>query len=320
MPLQPIAPREPAHQAAEHILRRAILRGELAPGERLPPERELATQLGVSRLTLRSALAMLDAAGLVTVRHGSGYVVRDFVRDGGPDLLAGVAELASERGEFPDIAAELLRVRRHLAHAALERLVEHPPTPAAIHAVVGAIDAMASVGADELALARADLAVLAPSRVRALVLEMPVLENALPAAAAAFVPLALAIRISRGAMGVVAAVARRIPRTHYLVDIMIDFIRRDPTASLAVLDGLIFGRVAPPIEDRRALPHPTLVIGHPSDPIHPFSDADRIARELANAQLVTASSIFEWRRRPDRLDAVLAQFLDEVWLPQVVAA
>ncbi|MBL0218583.1 MAG: FadR family transcriptional regulator [Myxococcales bacterium] len=161
MPLQPIAPREPAHQAAEHILRRAILRGELAPGERLPPERELATQLGVSRLTLRSALAMLDAAGLVTVRHGSGYVVRDFVRDGGPDLLAGVAELASERGEFPDIAAELLRVRRHLAHAALERLVEHPPTPAAIHAVVAAIDAMASVGADELALARADLAVLA---------------------------------------------------------------------------------------------------------------------------------------------------------------
>ncbi|MBL0218588.1 MAG: alpha/beta hydrolase [Myxococcales bacterium] len=165
-----------------------------------------------------------------------------------------------------------------------------------------------------------EVAVLAPSRVRALVLEMPVLENALPAAAGAFVPLALALRISRGAMGVVAALARRIPRTYFLVDLMIDFIRRDPAASLAVLDGLIFGRVAPPIEERRALHHPTLVIGHPSDPIHPFSDADRIARELANAQLVTASSILEWRRRPERLDQVLAQFLDEVWLPQVVAA
>jgi GntR family transcriptional repressor for pyruvate dehydrogenase complex len=161
MNLVPIPPREPAHQAAGHALRRAILRGELAPGERLPPERELATRLGVSRLTLRAALAMLDAAGLVSVRHGSGYVVRDFARDGGPDLLAGLAELAGERGGFPAIAEDLLRVRRHLAHAALERLVEHPPSAAAIRAVVEAIDAMAAAGTDELAVARADLAVLA---------------------------------------------------------------------------------------------------------------------------------------------------------------
>ena len=54
-------------------------------------------------------------------------------------------------------------------------------------------------------------------------------------------------------MGIVAAITRRIPRSFYLVDLMIDFVRRDPVASLAVLDGLIFGRVAPPIEDRRAL-------------------------------------------------------------------
>lgn len=165
-----------------------------------------------------------------------------------------------------------------------------------------------------------EVAVLAPSRVRALVLEMPVLENALPAAAAAFVPLALALRISHRTMSVVASIARRIPRTHYLIDMMIDFIRRDPVASLAVLDGLIFGRVAPPIEDRRALVHPALVIGHPSDPIHPFSDADRIARELPQARLVTAISIFEWRRSPARLDQELARFLDEVWRPRAVAA
>src|SRR5512143_2332958 len=128
MTFAPIAPREPAHQACEHALRRAILRGELAAGDRLPPERELASQFGVSRLTLRAALATLDASGLISVRHGSGYVVRDFVRDGGPDLLPGLTELASERGGLPPIAAELLRVRRHLAHAALERMVEQPPT------------------------------------------------------------------------------------------------------------------------------------------------------------------------------------------------
>ena len=164
-----------------------------------------------------------------------------------------------------------------------------------------------------------EVAVWAPARVRALVLEMPVLENALPAAAAAFVPLALALRISRRMMGWVSAVTRRIPRTHFVVDLMIDFVRRDPGASLAVLDGLIFGRVAPPIEDRRALAQPTLVIGHPSDPIHPFSDADRIARELPNARLVTASSIAEWRIRPARLTAELAGFLDDVWALRAVA-
>ena len=165
-----------------------------------------------------------------------------------------------------------------------------------------------------------EVAVAAPTRVRALVIEMPVLENALPAAAAAFVPLALALRVSQRLMAGVAALTRRIPRSHYLVDIVIDFVRRDPAASLAVLNGLLFGRVAPPVEDRRTLAHPALVIGHPSDPIHPFSDADRLARELPNAQLVTAISMLEWRLRPARLDRALLGFLDEVWQPQRVAA
>jgi pimeloyl-ACP methyl ester carboxylesterase len=164
-----------------------------------------------------------------------------------------------------------------------------------------------------------EAAVAAPGRVRGLVLEMPVLENALPAAAAAFVPLALALRLSQRLMRVVAALTRKIPRTHFLIDILIDFVRRDPAASLAVLDGLIFGRVAPPLDARRALVHPTLAIGHPSDPIHPFSDADRIARELAHARLIRAISIFEWRMQPARLDDELAAFLDEVWAIRAVA-
>lgn len=164
-----------------------------------------------------------------------------------------------------------------------------------------------------------EVAVGWPARVRALVLEMPVLENALPAAAAAFVPLALALRVSQRTMGVVAAITRKIPRTHFLVDTMIDFVRRDPAASIAVLDGLIFGRVAPPIDERRKLTQPTLVIGHPSDPIHPFSDADRIARELPHARIVKASSIAEWRVRPAKLDGELLAFLDDVWALRAVA-
>lgn len=142
---------------------------------------------------------------------------------------------------------------------------------------------------------------------------MPVLENAIAAVLAVFAPLALALRVSQPAMRLVAALTRRIPRTHFLVDLLLDFVRRDPTASLAVLDGLTFGRIAPPVAERHRLPQPTLVIGHPSDPIHPFSDADTTARELAGARLVEAGSIMEWRLRPSRLDAELAAFLDEVW-------
>jgi pimeloyl-ACP methyl ester carboxylesterase len=158
-----------------------------------------------------------------------------------------------------------------------------------------------------------EVACAAPDRVRGLVLEMPVLENGLAGAAALFVPLALALRISQRGMRLVAGLARRIPRTHYLVDVLIDFLRRDPTASLAVLDGLTFGRVAPPREVRRGLTQPTLVIGHPSDPIHPFSDCDSTACELPAARLLEAHSIVEWRLRPARLTAELCGFLDEVW-------
>ena len=192
------------------------------------------------------------------------------------------------------------------------------------HDVIALLDhlgaANAVVGGTSLgANVALEAAVAAPARVRALVLEMPVLENALPAAAAAFVPLGLALRASQRTMGFVARLVRAIPRSHFLVDVMLDFVRRDPAASLAVLDGLIFGRVAPPIGERRALACPTLVIGHPSDPIHPFSDADRIGRELPHARLVKASSIYEWRVRPAKLDAELLSFLDDVSALRAVA-
>jgi GntR family transcriptional repressor for pyruvate dehydrogenase complex len=57
-------------------LEQAILGGEFAAGERLPPERELAKQLGVSRSVLREALGRLTSLGLVRSRHGSGTRVQ----------------------------------------------------------------------------------------------------------------------------------------------------------------------------------------------------------------------------------------------------
>lgn len=162
--MRPIQPRESAHQACASALRRAVLTGELGPGERLAPERALATQLGVSRLTLRAALAALTAQGLLAVRQGSGYVVQDFTRStGGGELLADLASMASERGALVPIATELLRVRRHLARAVLDYLVEHPPKIAAIRAFERAVDAMEAVvsrGGDVEDIAAADLVVV----------------------------------------------------------------------------------------------------------------------------------------------------------------
>jgi pimeloyl-ACP methyl ester carboxylesterase len=158
-----------------------------------------------------------------------------------------------------------------------------------------------------------EAAVAAPERVRALVIEMPVLENGIVGAAAIFVPQALVMRVGMRLMRILSVVTSAVPRSHWLLDLLLDFVRRDPVGSLAVLDGITFGRVAPPKAERRKLTHPTLVIGHASDPIHPFSDADTLARELPGARVVQAMSIVEWRLRPRRLDAELLKFLDEVW-------
>jgi GntR family transcriptional regulator, transcriptional repressor for pyruvate dehydrogenase complex len=70
-----------------------IFRGEFPPGSRLPAERQLATQLGVDRTTLRMALKQLQRMNLLVARHGSGIEVNDYRVDGGLDVLAAMFAL-----------------------------------------------------------------------------------------------------------------------------------------------------------------------------------------------------------------------------------
>jgi DNA-binding FadR family transcriptional regulator len=157
--------KQAAHLACDVALRRAVLSGELKPGETLMPERELAQRFGVSRLTLRSALSTLTAQGVLAVRQGSGYWVNDVRITGGPDLLPALAALAEPKGELPAVATDLLRVRRHLARAVLESLAEHPPRAADVRAFDAAVDAFEAAAAaaptDLVALAEADIAIVA---------------------------------------------------------------------------------------------------------------------------------------------------------------
>ena len=61
-------------QLVEHLLEYVESAG-LGPGDRLPPERELAEQLGVSRASVSQALVALEVEGLVDVRHGDGAII-----------------------------------------------------------------------------------------------------------------------------------------------------------------------------------------------------------------------------------------------------
>jgi hypothetical protein len=88
-----------------------------------------------------------------------------------------------------------------------------------------------------------------------------------------------------------------------------------------VLAGILYGRVAPDHNERVQFQTPALVIGHPRDPLHPFSDAGMLASELPNGRLIDATSILELRLRPARLTRKIAAFVEECWAaPEVPAA
>jgi len=165
-----------------------------------------------------------------------------------------------------------------------------------------------------------ELAVRHPERVEGLFIEMPVLDNALAAVAAIFAPVLLGLRVGRPVVELSSRLASLVPRSSFLLDIGLDWLRRRPGPSIAVLEGLLLGETAPPREQRRLIDRPTLVVGHPRDPLHPFSDSGMLIEELRAARLVEASSILEWRARPERLNEELARFLDEVWTTSAASA
>jgi pimeloyl-ACP methyl ester carboxylesterase len=160
-----------------------------------------------------------------------------------------------------------------------------------------------------------EVAALAPERLRGMILEMPVLDKAVPACALAFAPLLFALTHGEPMMKGLALAARRIPRqaVPFLAELVLDWVAQEPGPSGAVLQGILFGRTAPGRDLRQGFQAPALVIGHPRDPVHPFSDADMLAAELPNGRLIDANSIVELRVSPERLTRQIAAFVDECW-------
>jgi DNA-binding FadR family transcriptional regulator len=112
MPLQIVESRRLYRQIADQ-LRALIVGGEFAAGARLPAERDLSRQLGVSRPSVREALIALEVEGWVEVRTGSGVYVLDRARrtpESAPEFAAEPAGASAAAGEWGPL--ELIRARR----------------------------------------------------------------------------------------------------------------------------------------------------------------------------------------------------------------
>jgi pimeloyl-ACP methyl ester carboxylesterase len=156
--------------------------------------------------------------------------------------------------------------------------------------------------------------VAAPEKVRGLVLEMPVLEWAVPAATLVFLPLLLGVHYARTPLRLVSKAASNMPLSGFgPLDSLITAASSDPDEIAAVLHGVLVGPIAPTSDQRRAITAPALVLGHGIDLIHSFSDAQRLARQLPDARLIRTRTFAELWVWPARLTAEISQFLDGVW-------
>jgi GntR family transcriptional regulator len=110
-------------QIAEGLIGR-IEAGELAPGDQLPPERELSEKLGVNRMTLRRALRVLEAQGLIVRKHGVGTYIAEPKIDRQMDAVFRFTRGMEKRGYTP--GARLISLEQSVVDASLARELAVP--------------------------------------------------------------------------------------------------------------------------------------------------------------------------------------------------
>ena len=137
-------PRQSVSDSVFDELRAAVLDGRFAPGELLPPERQLAESFAVNRHAVREAVKRLQQAGFVRVVHGGGTAVLDVRRTAGLDLLA---HLALAEGEpLTRVIRDGLEMRRCIGVEAA-RLAATRADAAARRRIVAAATAYSGVDA-----------------------------------------------------------------------------------------------------------------------------------------------------------------------------
>ena len=125
--LKPIGKQRVAEEIVQQ-LRGLILRGHYANGDKLPPERKLAEELGVNRASLREAIKSLEQMGLVKTRQGDGTRVLDFMQTAGMELVSHLVAGSGEGTPDLEVLADVLEFRRifgrEVARLAAERAGE----------------------------------------------------------------------------------------------------------------------------------------------------------------------------------------------------
>jgi len=137
IPVRAVRPQRLYEQIAEQI--RGIIAGQdLKPGDRLPPERELAQRLEVSRPSVREAMIALETAGIIEVRTGDGTYVRRLVPEGQP-TLPWATQSEAVPGTFEQFQA------RKLVEPELTALAAEAATPEEIDALHDAVERAAAL-------------------------------------------------------------------------------------------------------------------------------------------------------------------------------
>ena len=99
------------HEEIVTIIQKQIMSGAIAPGDKLPTERELADSFNVNRATVREALRKLENFDLVEIRHGDGLYVKNYLESGNLDLI----KTSLNMNGSEEIIFNILEARRYVA-------------------------------------------------------------------------------------------------------------------------------------------------------------------------------------------------------------
>ncbi|MGB5217036.1 MAG: FadR/GntR family transcriptional regulator [Smithella sp.] len=98
------------HEEIVKIIQKQIMEGDMAPGDKLPTERELAENFNVNRATVREALRKLENLDLVEIRHGDGLYVKNYLESGNFDLIKAAFNLNGNH----EVLDNILEARRYV--------------------------------------------------------------------------------------------------------------------------------------------------------------------------------------------------------------
>ncbi|WP_181407708.1 alpha/beta fold hydrolase [Nocardioides sambongensis] len=163
-----------------------------------------------------------------------------------------------------------------------------------------------------------EVAVEAGARVRGLLLDGPVLEDALTTEVGTLTPLLYLARFAP--LGVRAAgwAARPVPRRLLpgQARVGVDMLEQQPAPLAALVHGVLFGRLAPSLLERQAITTPALVIARPGDPFRRVSDAEALAEQLPTASLERVEVPWRRDRAPEQLDMAVSRFVLDAARPK----